>query len=82
MRNDCQSGRFEASNIMDYDFCHSDEWTPNQIVRMRQVLYNTYTTPGVKLATPRSLLKAYSPRQKVMVEGTPVVIQCCTKVIR
>lgn len=82
MRNDCQSGRFEASNIMDYDFCHSDEWTPNQIERMRQVLYNTYTTPGVKLATPRSLLKAYSPHQKVMVEGTPVAIQCCTKTIR
>ncbi len=82
MRNDCQSGRFEATNIMDYDFCHSDEWTPNQVSRMRQVLYNTYTTPGIKVASPRSLLKGYSPDQRVMVEGTPVAIPCRTQLIR
>ena len=82
MRNDCQSGRFEATNIMDYDFCHSDEWTPNQVSRMRQVLYNTYTTPGIKVASPRSLLKGYSPHQRVMVEGTPVAIPCRTQLIR
>ncbi len=53
-RNDCSSGRFDATNIMDYDFCHSDEFSLNQIARMRQVLYNSYTVPGIKVATPRS----------------------------
>lgn len=52
-RNDCSSGRFESTNIMDYDFSHSDELTQNQIDRMRQVLYTSYTVPGIKVTTPR-----------------------------
>lgn len=75
MRNDCSSGRFESTNIMDYDYTHSDEFTSDQIKRMRQTLYNSYTTPGLKIATPRSLLKSAN-HKPVMVEGTPRVVSC------
>lgn len=67
-RNDCSSGRFEATNVMDYDFAHSDEFTPNQIARMRQVLYNSYTVPGIKLATPKSSTKSNQHPIRIIAE--------------
>lgn len=75
MRNDCSSGRFEATNIMDYDFTHSDEFTPQQIKRMRQTLYNSYTTPGIKIVSLKSINQSDIDRP-VMVEGMPRAIAC------
>lgn len=76
-RNDCNGGRFESTNIMDYDFTYSDEFTPQQIRRMRKVLYNSYTTPGIKLVTPRSAVMGI-PGVPVMVEGSPRAVKCTT----
>lgn len=73
-RNDCSSGRFEATNIMDYDYTHSDEFTPNQIARMRQVLYNSYTVPGIKVASPKSPMR--SNAVPVYVEAAPRATSC------
>lgn len=67
-RNDCSSGRFEATNIMDYDFTHSDEFTPDQIARMREVLYNSFTVPGIKVATPRSVIRGQQPPIRIVAE--------------
>lgn len=71
-RNDCSNGRFEATNIMDYDYSHSDEFSLQQINRMRQVLYKSYTTPGMKMVEPRSTIYS-SP---LIVVGNPKTIEC------
>ncbi|MDO5017442.1 MAG: zinc-dependent metalloproteinase lipoprotein [Porphyromonas sp.] len=77
MRNDCSSGRFESTNIMDYDYSYSDEFTPDQISRMRQVLYSSYTTPGLKAAVPRA--SGISHGTPLTVTGTPRAIPCSVR---
>lgn len=57
------------------DFTHSDEFTPQQIKRMRQTLYNSYTTPGIKIVNLKSINQSDIDRP-VMVEGMPRAIAC------
>jgi hypothetical protein len=50
-RKDCSGKVYEATNIMDYAFCYSYAFTPNQQYRMRQVLYYSPLIPGPKKTT-------------------------------
>lgn len=47
-RNDCKSGTFVSRNIMDYAFCYSDQFTPDQRNRIRHVLSYSPLIPGSK----------------------------------
>lgn len=75
-RTDCGGARFEATNIMDYNECHSDEFTVEQIARMREVLYFSYTVPGIKVGN--AALKALGEQSAEMVNlfGTPRTTEC------
>ena len=50
-RTDCSGKVYEATNIMDYAYCYSYAFTPNQQYRMRQVLYYSPLIPGPKKTT-------------------------------
>ena len=50
-RKDCSGKVYEATNIMDYAYCYSYAFTPNQQYRMRQVLYYSPLIPGPKKTT-------------------------------
>lgn len=75
-RTDCSGARFDSTNIMDYAESYSDEFTLDQISRMRQVLYYSYFVPGVKVGN--AALRAASMRsdEVVRVYGEPRAIQC------
>lgn len=48
-RTDCANVKFISTNVMDYEWSHSDRFTPDQVKRMRQVLYYSPTVPGQKM---------------------------------
>ncbi len=53
-KKDCSDGEFLARNVMDYAFCASDQFTPDQRTRIRHVLANSPITPGPKNARTKS----------------------------
>ncbi|MDN4754288.1 zinc-dependent metalloproteinase lipoprotein [Porphyromonadaceae bacterium W3.11] len=48
-RTDCSNAKFISTNIMDYEWSHSDRFTHDQVERMRHVLYYSPIVPGQKL---------------------------------
>lgn len=72
-RYNCSSMRFESTNIMDYDYSYSDEFTPDQIARMRKVLYSSYTVPGTKIIEPSTTRCNTTPLRVV---GNPIAVAC------
>lgn len=76
MRSECETGRlFEARNVMDYDYCNNDEFTSQQIARMKHVLNYAQMTPGPKLYNP-SNTRGSGPvgPLRVKIEKCPPVI--------
>lgn len=47
-RTDCNGETFISHNIMDYAYCYSDQFTPQQRNRIRHVLSYSPLIPGVK----------------------------------
>lgn len=47
-RTDLDGEKFDSHNIMDYAYCHLDEFTPQQRERMRHVLLYSPMIPGPK----------------------------------
>lgn len=47
-REPCDGEEYEATNIMDYAYCYSEDFTPDQAYRVRQVLYYSPLMPGPK----------------------------------
>lgn len=51
-RESCDSGEFVSHNVMDYSISHSDQFTPDQRTRIRNVLSYSPLIPGPKKAYP------------------------------
>lgn len=53
-RTNCDGELWRSANLMDYSYCYSDEFTEDQLYRIRQVLYYSPLIPGPKKARPNS----------------------------
>lgn len=53
-RRNCEGEKFTSHNIMDYAFCYSDQFTPQQRKRIRHVLSYSPLMPGPKEYTETS----------------------------
>lgn len=58
-RINCATGEeFTARNIMDYAYCYSDQFTPDQRARVRHVLMYSPLIPGAKQTASTSIRSA------------------------
>ena len=54
IRTNSKGEKWQADNLMDYFFCYSMRFTPEQANRIRQVLYYSPLIPGPKKIRPRT----------------------------
>lgn len=60
-REPCDGEEYEATNIMDYAYCYSEDFTEDQAYRVRQVLYYSPLMPGPKKNKSRATRAADKP---------------------
>ena len=53
-RTNSKGEEWQSDNLMDYFFCYSMRFTPEQANRIRQVLYYSPLIPGPKKIRPRT----------------------------
>lgn len=71
-RTNCTQGAFVSTNIMDYEVSWNDRLTPDQLKRVRHVLYYSFNIPGPKLVTPTKSLRGMDTRYaEPIVSGCP-----------
>lgn len=55
---------WQADNLMDYNYCHCMRFTPEQVHRMRQVLYYSPLIPGPKKVRPTTRALSELPTEE------------------
>lgn len=61
-REPCDGEEYEATNIMDYAYCYSEDFTPDQAHRVRQVLYYSPLMPGPKKNRTKATRAVAAPK--------------------
>lgn len=70
-RSNSHNQKWQADNLMDYNYCHCMRFTPEQVHRMRQVLYYSPLIPGPKKARVKTRASEETPDEE---EGLPIVL--------
>lgn len=76
-RQNCEGQKFTSHNIMDYEFCYSNQFTADQLARVRHVLTYSPLIPGPKIRTSSTTKTARSG-----VLNLPIRASVCPPVVR
>lgn len=63
-RGNSQGKKWQSDNLMDYSVCYSMRFTPEQVHRMRQVLYYSPLIPGPKKVRPTTRALSELPTEE------------------
>lgn len=63
-RSNSRNEEWQADNLMDYSICYSMRFTPEQVHRMRQVLYYSPLIPGPKKQRPTTRAVSDMPSEE------------------
>lgn len=63
-RDNSQGKKWQSDNLMDYSVCYSMRFTPEQVHRMRQVLYYSPLIPGPKKVRPTTRALSELPTEE------------------